>query len=238
MHNKVIPAIALLAALTAGGCAGPAGSALSDRAAYDQSISDTAVYKKAAELPLKPLSYPAQVASLTNYASAWAEGREGQTVALGRDTWITVEPELQQLCRGTAPDQLMDKLHKLLGLRPAVPTDADGKLVLMTIAAPQRTGPAGIGVFRPCADPDPKAASCGNTIGGPDAYVRWFAQTLISSYKLGPKIEDTGYPWTRLGYTYDWDPSASSRRGAQEYVAPKGTKVLIRKIVSPQEYCR
>ena len=235
MYRKVIPAFSLLVVLAAAACACPDDPV---RTAYDRSIPDTAVYKKAAELPLTPLSYPVQAASLTNYAASWAEGKEGQTITLGRDTWITVEPELQKLCRATPPEQVIDTLHKLLGLKPAAKGDEAGKFVLMTIAGPQRTGPAGIGVFRPCADPDPKATRCGNSLAGPDAYAKWFAQTLIGSYKLDPKIEDTGYPWTRLGYTYDWDPAAAGPRGAQEYVAPKGTKVVIRAIVSPQDYCR
>ncbi|MEI6559597.1 MAG: hypothetical protein WCO00_14435 [Rhodospirillaceae bacterium] len=235
MSHHSMRATALLAALALAGCA---GAGTGDRAAYDQSIRQTAVFTKAAVLPLTPLSYPVQAASLTNYASSWAAGKEGQTVALGRDTWITVEPELKALCRGTPPERVIDQLHKLLGLKPAVPADAEGKFVLMTIAGPQRTGPAGIGVFRPCANPDPAATSCGNTLAGPEAFTRWFAETLISSYKLDPAIEGSGYPWTRLGYTYDWDPAASSPRGAQEYVVPKGTRVVIRKIVPAQEYCR
>ena len=235
MRNKLISTIGLLTALAVGGCA---SSTVPERTSYDQSIANAAVFDKTAALPLVPLSYPVEAASLTNYASLWAAGKEGQTVALGRDTWITIEPELQKLCQGTPPDQVVAKLHKILGLKPAVPADDEGKLVLITIAGPQRTGPVGIGVFRPCADPDPKATSCGNTLSGPDTYIRWFAQTLISSYKQGPKVEDAGYPFTRLGYTYDWDTLAASTRGAQEYVAPKGTKVQIRKIVSPQDYCQ
>ncbi len=237
MYDKVIPAAVLLAALMVGGCAGP-GPGDSERAVYDRSIADSAVYRKTAALPLTPLSYPVQAASLTNYASSWAEGKEGQTITLSRDTWITVEPEVRKLCQGTAPDRVIDRLHKLLGLKPAAAGDEAGKFVLMTIAGPQRTGPAGIGVFRPCPDPDPKAASCGNSLAGGDAYIKWFAQNLLYSYKLAPDMKETGWPWTHLGYTYDWDPAASSRRGAQEYVAPKGTRVLIREIVSPQDYCR
>ncbi len=235
MRCKITRMVSLLATLAATGCACPADS---ERALFDRSISETAVFKTSAVLPLTPLSYPVEAASLTNYAALWAEGKEGQTITLGRDTWITVEPEVQKLCRGTAPDKVADTLHKLLGLKPVAKGDEAGTFVLMTILGPQTTGPAGIGIFRPCADPDPKAASCGNTLKGPDAYVKWFAENLISSFKVDPKIDDTGYPWTRLGYTYDWDRAASSPRGAQEYVAPKGTKVQIRKIVSQQDYCR
>lgn len=241
MKSRYLVATVVLGGLAAG-CAGPApygGYSANgpERAAYDRSIFETAVYRKAAVLPLKPLSYPVQAASLTNYPS-WAEGKEGRAVTLQRDNWITVEPELQEMCKKVSSDRVVDALHKLLGLKPAVPDDAKAKFVLMTIEKPQAVGPTGQGVFRPCADPYPGATQCGNTLAGPPAYAQWFARTMIGSFKLDPEIAETGYPWTRLGYTYNWDPSASSPRGPQEYVAPKGTVVHIRKVVTAQEYCR
>lgn len=222
------------------GCAGPgSGSGYAsgpERAAYDRSISETAVFRKEAVLPLTPLTYPVQAASLTNYPG-WAEGKEGRTVTLARDNWITVEPELQAMCKGIASERVIDKLHKLLGLKPATPDDAKAKFVLMTIEKAQPVGPTGQGVFRPCADPYPGATQCGNTLAGPPAYAQWFARTAIGSFKLDSEIAESGYPWTRLGYTYNWDPQAASPRGPQEYVAPRGTVVHIRKIVTAEEYC-
>ncbi len=234
MRYQTIRLVALLAILTAGACACPETS---DRLRFERAISDTAVYKASSVLPLTPLSYPVEAATLTNQAQ-WAEGREGQTITLERDAWITVEPEVKKLCQGRAADTVIPLLHKLLGLKPVVSGDDAGRFVLMTILGRQSVGPAAIGVFRPCADPDPQATSCGNSLKGPDSYARWFAQTLISSFKIDAKLSDTGYPWTRLGYTYNWDMAASSPRGVQEYVVPKGSKVLIRKIVLAQDYCR
>ena len=216
---------------------GPGGVSSADRAAYDRSIAATAVFRKDAVLPLTPLKYPVQAASLTNYPG-WAEGKEGQTLTMQRDNWITVEPELQTLCKGIASERVVDKLHKILGLPPATPDDAEAKFVLMTIDKPQPVGPSGQGVFRPCADPYPGATQCGNTLAGPPAYAKWLAGVMLKSYKLDSDIAETGYPWTRLGYTYNWDPQAASPRGPQEYVVPRGTVVHIRKIVPAREYCK
>lgn len=217
---------------------GPDGTACSPEVrAYDLSIVQTSVFRKDAVAPLTPLAYPIQAVNFTTY-TGWADGKTDQTISLGRDTWITVEPELQTLCRRITNPDLIPGLHKLLGLKPATASDAGRKFVLFTIAKEEPTGPTGKGAFRPCADPDPTATQCDNQVKGPDAYVQWFSNTMVASYKLDANMNDTGYPWTRLGYTYNWDPAATSHRGAQEYVVPAGTPVQIRAIVSPEEYCR
>jgi hypothetical protein len=202
---------------------------------YDGAIRDTAVYTAAHVQPLTPLAYPVQAANLTAY-SDWAAGQIGKTVPLARDTWITVEPELRQACRTFPPTAVVARLHQLLGLKPATPQDAP-KVVLMTIAQAQPVGPTGKGIFRPCADPDPTTATCGNTLKGPDTYGAWLAATALGNYRVDAEIKDTGYPWTRLGYTWNWDPASPDHRGLQEYVVPQGTQVTIRGVVPAATYC-
>lgn len=209
-----------------------------DVRAYDQSILRTSVFRKDAVEVLSPLAYPIQGVNFTTY-TAWADGKVGQTVALSREMWFTVEPELQLMCRRYAAGELVPRLHKLLGLKPATADEVQRRrFVLFTIEEEQTNGPAKIGPFRPCADPNPKATECGNATAGADDYKRWFGAKMAESYKLDANMTDTGYPWTRLGYTYDWDTKAPSHRGAQEYVAPEGTRIRIRAIVNPADYCR
>lgn len=209
--------------------------------AYDLSILETSVFRKEAVLPLKPLSYPVQAVNFTTY-TGWADGKDGQTVTLSRDLWFSVEPEVQSFCRSYHQHHphrdVIPALHKLLGLKPATTADTGRKFVLFTIAGAGQSGPTGKGVFRPCANPDPTATQCDNVIAGPEAYLQWFSQNMVSSYKLDASMTDTGYPWTRLGYTYNWDPRTHNHRGAQEYVAPAGTEVQIRAVVTPEAYCR
>lgn len=224
---RSLAAITLIAALVAG-CA-------DQRTIYDASIRDTAVYTAAHVQPLTPLSYPVQAANLTTY-SDWAAERVGKTVPLTRDTWITVEPEVQSACRSFPPSEVVPRLNQLLGLQPATPQDAP-KMVLMTIAQEQPVGPTGKGIFRPCADPDPTTTTCGNTLKGPDAFGSWLAATALGNYRIDPEMKQTGYPWTRLGYTWNWDPASPDHRGPQEYVVPKGTQVTIRAVVPAAAYC-
>jgi hypothetical protein len=47
---------------------------------------------------------------------------------------------------------------------------------------------------------------------------------------------DNGYPWTRLGYTYDWHPD-TPETGLSEYVIPQGSTVEVHANVETREYC-
>ena len=90
-------------------------------------------------------------------------------------------------------------------------------------------------IFRPCPDPDPTKAECGNAF--PENvdvnHKAWLAEQVLQRYQTAPQ----GYPWTRLGYTYDWNP-ASPRYGASEYVVRKGSKVTVTEKQPTAAYCR
>ena len=51
-------------------------------------------------------------------------------------------------------------------------------------------------------------------------YKAWFDQNILWSYF------ESDYPWTRLGYTYDWS-GGSSEYGLTEFVVPGGTQTEI-----------
>lgn len=217
--------------LALAGCAG-------DGSLYERSIFRAAVFEDANVRPLTPLAYPVQALSLTSN-TAWAEGKEGQAVTIDSKygMWISVEPELQAICRKYPREQVVERLHYLLGLKPAIEADRSARFVRFTVKDQQPTGPTGQGVFRPCADPDPKAAQCGNQIKGTADYVNWFANQQVFSYQVNGEMKRTGYPWTRLGYTYNWDPAATDIRGVQEYIVPDKTVVTVTEIVKPEDYC-
>ena len=45
-----------------------------------------------------------------------------------------------------------------------------------------------------------------------------------------------GWPWTALGYTYNWHPG-SPRYGASEYLVRGGTQVVVTGVIPIAEYC-
>jgi hypothetical protein len=62
------------------------------------------------------------------------------------------------------------------------------------------------------------------------------AKQMLSSYIVAQPVLADGYPWTRMGYTYNWKPGAD-RYGASEYVLRKNAVVTINQVVPYREYC-
>ena len=140
--------------------------------------------------------------------------------------WATAVPEVATFCRALdlegAP--LRARIYEYLGLRPDS-AHPDFVEFWVDIAV----------VVRPCPDPEVTDATCG--LGAPSempfeagTFRTWFEMLAASSYT------DTGYPWTRLGYTYDWGVGADEH-GASEFLVPKGTEVLIEAVHDAASYC-
>lgn len=53
-------------------------------------------------------------------------------------------------------------------------------------------------------------------------FKRWFDKYKAKSYVKG------GYPWTRLGYTYDWGRKGNDKYGLTEFLVVPGAKVEVR----------
>lgn len=205
-------------------------------AAYNASIYDASVYKFSNLRPLNPLKFDpvtksVSVVTLTNF-----DYQLGETT-LPVDVWVTAVPEVQNICR-TFTGDLALRLRQLLGLHP---NKKFTNFVVMTVKEGD--------IFRPTANPDsttplpcscPIPANCGEAFppGVSVAHVQWMANQMLNSYVLSESyLIPVGYPWTRLGYTYDWKPG-SNKYGASEYVIRKGSTVTVTEIIPYQQYCR
>ncbi len=161
------------------------------------------------------------------------------TTPLYGDTWVTIVPELQTVCRQFRGDVPM-QLRELLGVPPdhQIP-----HLVVMLVQAAD--------MFRPTPDPNPwTVCPCGNPASGtckfdaavqcgnsfpkdvPASHVQWIANSLLGLHQV-----PGGFPWTHLGYTYNWKPGADPY-GASEYIVRKGSQVIVENTLSPEEYCK
>jgi hypothetical protein len=152
------------------------------------------------------------------------DGKEGQEVELGAEVWVTTVPQLQDFCRGLGLlDASLDlRLEQAMGLPPN-----NGKTKLVQLWVPAEA------LFRPSPDAEINDAIAALVFpdGADPVHVAWIEQLEGSSYG------DKGYPWTRLGYTYDWAPDAESEVGFSEFVARKGTKAIVESIVPQAQYC-
>ena len=64
-------------------------------------------------------------------------------------------------------------------------------------------------------------------------YRAWFEDYSRTAYH-----SDTPYPWTRLGYTYDWHSGSPSATGPAEFIVRPSTRVIVRDILSVPDWYR
>jgi len=221
--------IAVIVALLTGCAASSAPPALS----YDDTIYRSAVFSEAKVHQLVTIdgtTKPVSVVTWTSQETADKFYPPGP-IRVGVDVWVTRVPQLQEACAAfpAEPDALRLRLQQFLGL-PAAP----GERVVVLL----QVDPASI--LRPCPDPDPAKSECAAAFppNTDTAYKAWFAEQVLSRYR-----QPGGYPWTRLGYTYDWAPGSttvepgSTTVGASEFVIRKGSNVTVTEKVPTASYC-
>lgn len=150
------------------------------------------------------------------------------------DIWVTIAPSIKAFCR-TIQDRrnLALRLEQRLGLPPL---NGKGEFVEIVVADPDKN------LFRPCPDSDIHHNGC--TVGfGSKGYPPevekltprqiWFLSQYYQSYALARPEQ---YPWTALGYTYDW--GSEDHVGESEFVIPRGSGVKVQSIARTEDYCR
>jgi hypothetical protein len=149
----------------------------------------------------------------------------GGNTTLSREVWVVVPGELKGFYlknESLGDDRLVLRLEQLYGLPPH-----NGKqwFVEMWVM------PADL--FRP--SPDPDIADCEAELDFPvwvdTGYRDWFNSLKLESYN------ENGYPWTRLGYTYDWG-NEKSEIGLSEFVIRAGSTVGIYSVANTLDYLK
>jgi hypothetical protein len=178
-------------------------------------------------------------------------GKEGQPYKLPDNVtvWLTAVPYLQRACQSwdLPPSQLPLRIAQAIGTPPPQPGGNDA---FVQMWADPRT------FFRPCPDPEITDHECQVTLDtGPvnqgggcpwtsdqvsaafvevsTKHLDWMCDNWKNTFTGDPK---TSYPWTALGYTFDWGDLLHPV-GQSEYVVLPGTTVWIDKIFSAEKYC-
>lgn len=169
------------------------------------------------------------VASWVSDTSYYTKDPTGHYNTTDYQIWVTAVPEMTDFCE-TLPsmnlDELNLRLEQLLGLPPN-----DGKLYFVEFWV-QPTS-----LFRPCPDNEITDSACGVCFpeGTDQSYINWFNKNRLSSfYNCG--INDN-FPWTQLGYTYDWKPGASKHIGLSEFIIKENQDIWLHSITATSEYC-
>ena len=181
----------------------------------------------------------------------------GEAFTLPSDNWVAVPGELGQECRRyrcrTLDAKRLDlALKQVLGLPP----DASYGYVVQYWVKPAD-------LFRPCTDPRITSSSCPAQVTSGSASVpvpTTVGNTNLSDFlwsqanyawrmpsRFRPKVAVScakdwttevcyGYPWTRLGYTYDWTPGAKDDVGVTEFVVASGATAYLERVGSQRDF--
>jgi len=179
--------------------------------------------------------------------------QSGQTIPAAVDLWVVPAPQMYTEIRAEDPQgaALAPKLaaSQYLGLPPRNTNDAVVSVwvnpsALLRPAIDPRTDTHELETSffvtlqnvpltpAPVLPKDPPGPGFSSV---PD-YPAWFLdrQNVIYNFTVsgGP------YPWTGLGYTYNWNPAAPDVVGASEFIVPRGTPVTFRDVTPVSDYFR
>ncbi len=171
-----------------------------------------------------------KVVTWTRFSNSFAPyAGTGQLVSNYWDMmWVTVAPELYDFFADTnrypVPIDIVDaklRIEQLLG----VYNDSLNVAFAEVWARPED-------LFRPSRAAEITTASTGVDWPAPlqtppgfasaDAYVAWFTNRAATVY-----TDPYPFPWTQLGYTYDWCPASTTVIGISEYVLKKNAEYYV-----------
>lgn len=202
--------------------AGELAEGLSVQDRYRLSIDDAAIIEQEEISPVTIVS--AKSATFVTWTSYPDSYKPGQDLALAwGETWVTLAGEVKERCKAFKKDDLNLSIQQLLGLPPEL--DAQRFFVELEVQTQD--------MFRPCANPSLERGTCTANFeeGISDSHKAWYASQSANSYKA------SGYPWTRLGYTYNWKVGADEV-GLSEFVINKGAQVKVVSIAPTSQYCQ
>lgn len=202
---------------------------------YNKAVALTATKSDSARLynkldPIDTTQDMVLVACWKGYLSPY--GHIGDTVTLDSQeyvTWIFKTSEFQRKGKVLGLEKMDNedlsvRLSQLLGLAPN-PSDTSRQFVEMWVKPED--------LFRPCPDPEVGDTSCelylpdtpSKVKVGTMTYREWFVNNIYEAYYMA-----SSQPWTRLGYTWDWNKKNKEHIGLSEYIIEPGARVIIKDI--------
>lgn len=178
----------------------------------------------------------------------------GTEFRLLEQTWFTAYPDLEESCALYNTSNKSLRMQQQLGLPPVY----EIKVITEVYVDMQN-------IFRPCPDPEISDMECQVSIQvvnnknknssapwycpGPNeeiiqvsgawtqvsrSHFDWMCKNWEASYENYYIYHN--YPWTGLGYTYDW--GSEDGYGLSEFVVPEGTLVAFGQKKTLDDYCK
>lgn len=143
--------------------------------------------------------------------------------------WITTAPELHRKMNEKPYKDVELRLKQLLGLPP---NSVYSYFVEFWVR------PADL--FRPCPDNEINDATCDLHFPPKtdSTHISWINDNRISRYYQEDLFSK--YPWTQLGYTYDWYSRAKKQKhvGLSEFVIRADKNIVVNAIYTTEEYLK
>lgn len=181
------------------------------------------------------------VMSLKAYNSYY-KGQKTTTSVIAGPPWVSAAPQLRKFCQATGlkGQGVINRVKEWLGLDP------DRAYEMAVELWVNRDD-----LLRPCPDPEITDTKCniafemrdglpvnpkvnGFPVTTKDGHIPSYLAFFESIYKQ--QYAPGGDPWTRLGYTYDWNP-ATPIQGGSEYILPPGKSATIGNAFPLDQFC-
>ena len=156
-----------------------------------------------------------------NYPQSYPKG---ESFALEHECWCVSDLELLKWCQnhqGKILDPTL-RFKQLVGVKP----QGEYNFVSAIWVNPED-------VIRPATDTDVFTTQVPKDLDASESaeYKEWFEGNILYSY-----FEDA-YPWTRIGYTYDW-AFDSQEYGLSEFLLKKGVKIKVERTLSVDDFAK
>lgn len=136
--------------------------------------------------------------------------------------WVFIPNQFKSKVTSIQNNDTLLRIRQLLGLPP----NNDNKYIVELWVKPKD-------MFRPAADSeiDDRTAGPYYPNNTDTTYRKWFNQNIYDSYFSNGTL----FPWTRLGYSYDWAKSASEV-GVSEYCIKINSILFVEKLCLATKY--
>jgi len=210
------------------------------QSAYAEALCDAAIHTADKVRPLRALPSTETVTMVSWVGEAQlpcSQELKSCTMSTGSSPmWVTVEDEVQSKCRqwNLKGTYLRNRLEQLLGLpMQMLPELQKTKFIELQVKRSAIERPC-LGVNQASSETvctlEPKAET--------SEQVRQLVTENLFKAKLLSNSTTTAYPFTGLGYTYDWGASTDRHHyGATEFWIMPNSNVTVSRIVDSNTYC-
>lgn len=169
------------------------------------------------------------MATFMRFPSSYPEG-DSITTTWG-EAWLFIPQQMKIRTASSfrADADTLMRICQILGL-PPVNSRTNTHIAEIWVPADSLQRPAG--------NPDIRTTTANEVLIGsaPASYTDWFNNYIIYAYyHTLTSATDFHYPWTRLGYTFDWAPNGHEV-GLSEYVLRAKTGCWVNKTRSASNY--